>query len=142
MRLAPGGRVIVNVPNFASWQSRFAGAKWLHLDVPRHLVHFSPGSLATAFAAAGLKLCRLGYASFEHDPYGWVESALNRITGRPNTLTRFLMGMQPFGARVAISMVAGAILTPLAFALSVLSWAFRRGALLEATASLHSEKTR
>src|SRR2546430_10461084 len=45
-RLAPGGLLIANVPNFSSWQSRFAGSKWTHLDVPRHLVHYTPQSMA------------------------------------------------------------------------------------------------
>jgi len=45
-RLAPGGRVVVNVPNFGSWQARFAGTNWLHLDIPRHLVHYTPKTLA------------------------------------------------------------------------------------------------
>jgi SAM-dependent methyltransferase len=138
-RLAPHGRLIVNVPNFASWQSHFAGPCWLHLDVPRHLVHFTPQTLAGTFARSGLKLGEVRYASFEHDPYGWVESTLNRFTGRPNTLTRFLMGLEPFGTRVAFSVLLGALLAPPALCLSMISWAFHRGALMEATASVLAE---
>lgn len=135
-RLAPDGRVIVNVPNIDSWQSHFAGSLWLHLDVPRHLVHFSPHSLATTLEKAGLKLSDLRFASLEHDPFGWVESALNRITGRSNTLTRFLMGLEPFSGRVLFSVILGAILTPPAVGLAVISWLVRRGALMEVTAVL------
>ena len=28
------------VPNFESWQARWSGADWFHLDLPRHLYHF------------------------------------------------------------------------------------------------------
>jgi SAM-dependent methyltransferase len=139
-RLALGGRLIVNVPNFSSWQSRFAGSSWLHLDVPRHLVHFSPQTFAATLARAGLKLTELRYASLEHDPYGWVESTLNCITGRPNTLTRFLMGIEPFGPTVVFSLLLGAILMPAALILALASWAAGRGALMEATATLSAEK--
>jgi SAM-dependent methyltransferase len=137
-RLAPGGRLIVNVPNFGSWQARFAGPKWLHLDVPRHLVHYTPKTLAATFERAGLKASEFRFVSIEHDPYGWVESASNRLTsrlaGRSNTLTRFLMGIDRFGPGVALSMVIGAVLAVPAFVFSCLSWAFGSGAVMEATA--------
>jgi SAM-dependent methyltransferase len=135
-RLAPGGRLITNVPNFSSWQSRFAGSKWLHLDVPRHLVHFTPETLAATLERAGLKLASISYTSLEHDPYGWVESTINRLTGRANMLTRFLMGLDPFGPAVLFSFVLGAVLVPPALLLSVTSWLAGRGALMEATAIL------
>lgn len=141
-RLAPGGRVIVNVPNFASWQSRFAGPVWLHLDVPRHLVHFTPQTLSATFEKAGLRVNEIHYASFEHDPYGWVESTLNRITGRANTLTRFLMGIEPWGGRVAFSILFGAPLVPAAFCLALVSWLFGKGALMEVSAEVPVETQR
>jgi SAM-dependent methyltransferase len=133
-RLAPGGRLITNVPNFSSWQSRFAGSKWLHLDVPRHLVHYTPQTLSATLEQAGLKLSGISFASLEHDPYGWVESTINILTGRTNTLTRFLMGLDPFGSSVLLAFVLGALLAPPALVLSVASWTARRGALMEATA--------
>ena len=39
--LAPGGVVVVAVPNGASLQARAFGDRWLHLDRPRHLVHLT-----------------------------------------------------------------------------------------------------
>jgi SAM-dependent methyltransferase len=133
-RLAPGGHLVTNVPNFSSWQSRFAGSKWLHLDVPRHLVHFTPQTLEATLGRAGLKLADISFTSLEHDPYGWVESAINRLTGRANTLTRFLMGLDPLGPAVLLSFVLGAVLVPPALLLSVASWLAKRGALMEAIA--------
>jgi SAM-dependent methyltransferase len=137
-RLAPGGCLITNVPNFSSWQSRFAGPNWLHLDVPRHLVHFTPQTLSATLERAGLTLSGISFASLEHDPYGWVESTINMLTGRANTLTRFLMGLDPFGASVLLSLVLGTLLVPLALLLSVTSWLVGRGALMEATAVIPS----
>ena len=133
-RLAPGGRIIANVPNFSSWQSRFAGSKWMHLDVPRHLVHYTPESLRHTLKCAGLTLSALSFTSFEHDPYGWVESAISRVTGRTNTLTRFLIGLDEFSPRVILSCILGMALLPPALLLAVISWMGGRGALMEAIA--------
>jgi SAM-dependent methyltransferase len=140
-RLAPGGRLITNVPNFSSWQSRFGRSKWFHLDVPRHLVHFTPQTLAATLDRAGLELADMSFASLEHDPYGWVESTINRLTGRANTLTRFVMGLVPFGPQVLLSLVLCAVLAAPALLLSVASWLARRGALMEAIAVMSARHT-
>jgi len=135
-RLAPGGLLIANVPNFSSWQSRFAGSKWMHLDVPRHLIHFTPPTISATLERAGLKTVGMSFASLEHDPYGWVESTINRLTGRANTLTRYRMGLEPFGPAVLLSFVLGAALVPPALFLSMASWLAKRGALMETTTTL------
>jgi SAM-dependent methyltransferase len=43
--LKPEGTLILAVPNASGAQARLFGEHWLHLDVPRHLHHFSPESL-------------------------------------------------------------------------------------------------
>ena len=133
-RLQPGGNLIINVPNFASWQSRFGGANWLHLDVPRHLIHFTPETLAVTLERAGLKLAHVSFASLEHDPFGWVESTISHLSRRTNRLTRFLMGLDRFGPAVFLSFVAGTILFVPALLLASVSWLAGRGALMEAVA--------
>jgi SAM-dependent methyltransferase len=51
--LRPGGRVLITVPNFSSWQRRRFGDRWFHLDLPRHRSHFSQRGLAAALERAG-----------------------------------------------------------------------------------------
>jgi SAM-dependent methyltransferase len=136
-RLSPNGHVIVNVPNFASWQSRFAGPQWLHLDPPRHQSHFTPQTLSSTLEGAGLRVKELRFASPEHDPYGWVQSAISRFTGRMNILTRFLMRLDPFGPAVLLSFLLGAVLILPALLLAAASWLAKKGALMEAI-SIHS----
>jgi SAM-dependent methyltransferase len=46
---APGGVLVVAVPNATSLQARTFGDRWLHLDVPRHLVHISPPALVSGW---------------------------------------------------------------------------------------------
>ena len=79
--LEPGGVVLAAVPNFASWQARAFGAHWLHLDLPRHLWHFTPGSLARAFGAAGFAVDRVGFGEVEYDAIGWAQGLLDRHLG-------------------------------------------------------------
>jgi SAM-dependent methyltransferase len=52
--LRPGGRVLITVPNFGSWQRRRFGSRWFHLDLPRHRTHFSPAGLRATVERAGL----------------------------------------------------------------------------------------
>ena len=51
--LTDGGRLLVAVPNFESLASRWFGANWYGLDVPRHLTHFTPDTLRAMLARAG-----------------------------------------------------------------------------------------
>jgi 2-polyprenyl-3-methyl-5-hydroxy-6-metoxy-1,4-benzoquinol methylase len=43
--LAPGGKLIVAVPNIESLPFRWFGSAWYGLDLPRHLTHFAPWTL-------------------------------------------------------------------------------------------------
>lgn len=84
--LAPGGAVVVSVPNFASWQRRVFGGRWFHLDPPRHLVHFEPRSLRACLHAAGLEIAGEERYLPEYGSSGWVQSALNVLLPDPNVL--------------------------------------------------------
>jgi 2-polyprenyl-3-methyl-5-hydroxy-6-metoxy-1,4-benzoquinol methylase len=42
--LRPGGLLLLEVPNYSSLQSQFSGKHWFHLDLDRHLYHFSKRS--------------------------------------------------------------------------------------------------
>jgi SAM-dependent methyltransferase len=57
--LAPGGRLIVACPNIDGWAARLFGPAWYGLDLPRHLVHFTPHTLGEMLAAAGFRLRRV-----------------------------------------------------------------------------------
>lgn len=44
--LKPGGIYYTMLPNIDSWEARMLGSHWYGLELPRHLFHFSPRSLA------------------------------------------------------------------------------------------------
>jgi 2-polyprenyl-3-methyl-5-hydroxy-6-metoxy-1,4-benzoquinol methylase len=88
--LKPGGVLLVAVPNFGSWEARWSGPGWFHLDVPRHLTHFTPRTLRSALEQAGLSLLSTNFFSTEYDFYSFVQSAQNRIGFRHNYLYNLL----------------------------------------------------
>jgi SAM-dependent methyltransferase len=51
--LAPGGRLMVSVPNIASGPFRWFGAAWYGVELPRHLIHFTPVTLRRMLERAG-----------------------------------------------------------------------------------------
>ena len=132
--LKPGGLIVVAVPNFASWQARVTGRSWFHLDVPRHQHHFSPGALDAALEMSGLSIVHTTWVSFEHDPYGWIQSLMNKAGIEPNLATKFLMGMNR-GTRAwrapVFLVLAGVALVPISLALSIASWMRDSGAIVE-----------
>lgn len=138
-RLKPGGVILINVPNFDSWQAYLNRPLWLHLDPPRHLFHFAPKSLANVLWMAGLKVSDVSFVSFEHDPYGWIQSAINKITGTHNLLTRYLMGIEGYNQKVIISVILGVLIAIPAVFLSMASWIMKKGALMQVVAVLPGE---
>jgi SAM-dependent methyltransferase len=57
--VAPGGLVLISLPNFGSWHARRFGADWFHLDLPRHRSHFTPYGLSALIQRAGLEPRRI-----------------------------------------------------------------------------------
>jgi 2-polyprenyl-3-methyl-5-hydroxy-6-metoxy-1,4-benzoquinol methylase len=56
--LAPGGRLLVQVPNHASWEVDYFGDASPRLDIPRHLTHFTPPTLSALLDRAGYRNVR------------------------------------------------------------------------------------
>jgi SAM-dependent methyltransferase len=51
--LAPGGLMIVEVPNVGGWGGSLFGRFWSGLDFPRHLVHFTPRTMRALVERCG-----------------------------------------------------------------------------------------
>ncbi|MFQ5897179.1 MAG: class I SAM-dependent methyltransferase [Candidatus Methylomirabilia bacterium] len=61
--LAPGGMALIEVPNFAGLGRRLFGSAWHGLDLPFHLWHFTPRTLARAVEQAGGEVIQVKYLS-------------------------------------------------------------------------------
>jgi SAM-dependent methyltransferase len=132
-RVKPGGTLILGVPNIASWQARVLGSQWMHLDVPRHLVHFSSDAIERALRASGFRIARVNFRSFEHDPVGWVQGGLDRLGFEQGLLVKLLARMERRSG--PLNTLAAALLTvplgALGFVLALASWRVGAGAVME-----------
>lgn len=84
--LKKDGLLILEVPNIDSLSARVFGKHWLHLDLPRHLYHFSPSTLKAFLESHGFKIVRVQRLSLRHDPYSFVQSTLNVLWGQKHNL--------------------------------------------------------
>jgi SAM-dependent methyltransferase len=82
----PGGVLALAVPNFDSYQARWTRYAWFHLDMPRHYSHFSAPWLRDRFRELGFRVIAENHTSLEQNPYGWIQSMLNRWGLRRNLL--------------------------------------------------------
>jgi SAM-dependent methyltransferase len=136
-RLPAGGTLVLGVPNIASWQARMAGRHWLHLDVPRHLCHFTPRALELALRGAGFRVGRIDFRSLEHDPLGWVQAGLSRL-GFEDALVLKVVFRMPRRSGPIATLAALVLTVPLGLiglAVAAASWPFGAGALMEVWAT-------
>ncbi len=99
--LAPNGVLCLAVPNAESRQARQFSRHWLHLDVPRHLHHFSQSSLERHLGQAGLQAQRWWHGELEYDLLGWSQSLLNRHLAEPNVFFELVTGRRSSMPRIA-----------------------------------------
>ena len=72
--LAKDGRLVVQVPNAASWQARLLGRSWNGADIPRHLTDFRARDLEKMMEGAGFEVLRRKYFSLRDNPAGLASS--------------------------------------------------------------------
>jgi SAM-dependent methyltransferase len=51
--LAPGGLLVIEVPNVGGWGGALFGRYWSGLDFPRHLTHFTPATMRALVEQCG-----------------------------------------------------------------------------------------
>jgi SAM-dependent methyltransferase len=93
--LEPDGHLLVAVPNLASLQARIGGARWYHLDVPRHRTHFTAKGLETLLRRHGFEPLRTSHLVAEQNPYGMWQTLVNRFTRTPSYLYNLLKRNAP-----------------------------------------------
>lgn len=86
--LRDGGLLILALPNLNSLGFRWGKQHWYHLDVPRHLFHYSPQILTRLLTAYGFRSESIKYLAFEF-PLDLFSSLMNRVTS--DRLMRIVM---------------------------------------------------
>lgn len=84
--LKDDGYLLISVPNFGSLQSQLSKGKWFHLDVPRHLYHYSVGSLESLIEEAGFEVTKKSFTSLEYNFFGMIQSFYNVLGIKTNLL--------------------------------------------------------
>jgi SAM-dependent methyltransferase len=129
--LAPGGILVIAVPNASSVQARVFGDRWLALDLPRHLVHLPAEGLLARLRSMGLRVERVSFWRGGQVVFGWLHGMVAVLPGHPDLYDAIRRpearrGGLSTGVRVLV-LAAGALLTPLAVIAAVAEVAVRRG---------------
>jgi SAM-dependent methyltransferase len=77
--LRPGGTLVIQVPNIHSLQARLFGNLWYGLDVPRHVINFSPKALGLLLAEMGYDYCLVPRFSLRDNPASIASSLIPRL---------------------------------------------------------------
>ena len=119
--VAEDGLVLIAVPDFAGLQSKAFGRSWLHLDLPRHLYHFTATSIDGLLHQSEFVPVAHWHQEFEYDLMGWWQSALNAMLRTPNVLFDFLAKKKLRGTLIE-KIISGLSAPFLSFAMLPLVW--------------------
>jgi 2-polyprenyl-3-methyl-5-hydroxy-6-metoxy-1,4-benzoquinol methylase len=122
--LTPGGVAMIEVPRLDSWQSRVAGGHWMHLDIPKHLSHWTEKRLRVALDGLGYKVVARRRFSFHLGVLGMLQALGSRVGYKDNIIVG-LKRRRPIGLLLFV-----ACLTPLALALEVLGTLCNRSGII------------
>jgi SAM-dependent methyltransferase len=140
--LKPDGVLLVAVPNFGSLEARVSKDKWFHLDVPRHVTHFSATTLERALNENGFDLRHTSGFAPEYDFFSFIQSALNLCGLRHNLLydivrgkhAKVLSGEPAPWWQIAASLVLGVVLGLLSVPATLLAGFTGQGGTISALA--------
>lgn len=122
--LEENGLLVIEVPNLQSWQSKWAGNRWLHLDVPRHVTHFTPQSLSSLIEHSECTILKEEYFSFHLGIIGMTQTIFGWFG-----YTGFLIGDIKQNKSPVLYLKVGLAL-PFAILLEAIASACKRGGVI------------
>jgi SAM-dependent methyltransferase len=81
--LREGGKLLIEVPNVESLSAHLFGERWYHLDLPRHLFHFSPRTLRSLLEKAGFAQVEINHLPTTSGFSGSLQIIWNEATHNP-----------------------------------------------------------
>lgn len=138
--LTENGLIAIAVPNSDSLQAKAFGDHWLHLDLPRHLVHLSKRSLIGGLEASGFRVEHASGWRAGQIVIGWLDGLVGSLPGDLN----FYQSLRRREARsVAVTLgqriaaiAAGIVLLPVAMICSAVEVALGRSGTIYVEARL------
>lgn len=122
--LTQNGYFIIEVPLFKSIQSKIAGKRWIHLDPPLHISHFTKSSLIKLLGDLNLKPVKYEYFSIHLGVLGMVQSVMNLFGYNKMIISELKFRRTK---RLVISIL---LVLPLAFFLELLAVIFNKGGVI------------
>jgi SAM-dependent methyltransferase len=129
--LAPGGLLVVALPNLASRQAAAFGDRWFALDLPRHLVHVPAASLLHKLGDVGLHVGRVSHLRGGQAAFGWAHGMVGRLPGHPDLYDAIrspqARSAPMSGGTRAYALAAAAVVMPVALVMAMVEAVGRRG---------------
>lgn len=139
--LKPGGLLLLEVPNYTSLQSLIFGKYWFHLDLDRHLYHFSKNGLKELLGKTRFQIESLSTFSLDQCPFGVLQSSLN-LLGFPTEMFYRMMKKEispPWHKKSLQFLLAGLLAVP-ATGYSIVEALVGKGGVIRAVARSLSQK--
>ena len=128
--LIPGGVMIIAVPDNGSFQAAAFGDGWLHLDLPRHLVHLTERSLTAGLEESGFRIGPVSGTRAGQVVIGWLDGLVGKLPGDldlyQSLRRKSARRIEISPARRAAAIAGGVILFPVALACAAAEIALKR----------------
>lgn len=116
--LDENGKLCISVPNIGSWQAKIGYKYWFHLDVPRHLFHFTPDALEQLLTSNKFEILKKDAGDWYHNLFGWFQSLANAFSGLitrkcDNAVYKVMQNQHPTTATDFIALVIQVLSFPL-----------------------------
>jgi SAM-dependent methyltransferase len=109
--LAPGGVMIVEVPNVGGVGGRLFGRYWSGLDFPRHLTHFTPATMAAMVERAGGRVVDVRHRT---KPRWLIRSVRHWLRDQPTPPARWALAALDSRAGSGVAKLGLEVALPLA----------------------------
>lgn len=86
--IKPGGTLIVQLPNAASYQARFFGGDWFAIDAPRHRYHFTLSTLDRLLSETGFQIYEKSFFSKAHNSHALRQSLKTKLVNRESNFLK------------------------------------------------------
>jgi len=129
--LKESGIFVIEVPNFESLQSKIAAAKWLHLDIPRHINHFKFDILKKMIEDIGGRIIKVEYYHTVHGILGMVSSLLNVLGYSKNIMSELKY------RRTVLLIFMIVVTLPVATLFEIIASLLKKGAVLRIYATIN-----
>lgn len=106
--------LLMSCPNFESLQAKVFRCFWFHLDVPRHLLHYSKRSVVSYLVQQGFEVENVSRGDLSQDLFGWWQSSANVFSfGCDNSVYLLLQGRLPRQPVEFFKLVAQLVSSPI-----------------------------